>query len=138
MPVDNPVMVVLYKLELVIDTLPPVIFVHVPVPAPGEFPAIVTTLVPEARHWSSPANEAIGPRIAFVVTTTLSVELEQLFTIVHVKVYVVLAANPVTTAFARFLFENVTPVVGETVHVPVSLVVGILPFNINGDVLQIV
>ena len=86
MPFDNPVTVLVFDVGFVIVTLPPDIFVHKPVPGDGELPASVTLVVPDDKHWSAPAEDAIGPKIALVVITTLSAEELQLLAIVQVKV----------------------------------------------------
>ena len=135
-PFVIPVTVLVFRVALVIIASPPSIFVHCPVPGAGAFAAKVTEVVPDGKHWSAPANEAIGPAVALVVTITLSDDEPQLLEIIQVNVYVVLGAIPFTVALGEFAFENVIPADGDAVHVPISFKSGALPVNVYGAELQ--
>lgn len=50
--------------------------------------------------------------------------------------YVLLDARPVATAVGEFALENVIPVEGDTVHVPVSPLAGVFPLRYRGVLLQ--
>ena len=63
----------LYKLAFVkVGVFGPLFKDHVPVPEGGLFPANVTEVTPEFKHWSGPAFEATAPTLLFTVITTLS------------------------------------------------------------------
>jgi hypothetical protein len=70
---------------------------------------------------------------------TLLKFVPQALLIVHVKVYEVLAANPVTFVLGSLTLSKTTPADGVTDHIPVSFKeAGLFPFNIYGAPAQIV
>ena len=85
-----------------------------------------------------PATAGAGPVNEVVVIKVLSAVVPQALLIVHVKVYTLLAVKPVTIELGKCVFENITPAAGETVQVPVSFAIGVLPYNIKGELLQTV
>lgn len=98
---------------------------HAPVPTAGVLPAKVVVVVLH-NVWSGPALAAEGE--AYTVITTLSVEEQVPFVILHRKVAVVPTTSPVTPDVGE---EGVVMVAEPeiTVHVPVPTA-GVFPANV--------
>ena len=69
---------------------------------------------------------------------TLLKFVPQALLIVHVKVYEVLAANPVTFVLGSLTLSKTMPADGVTDHIPVSFEAALFPFNLYGAPAQIV
>jgi hypothetical protein len=69
---------------------------------------------------------------------TLLKFVPQALLIVHVKVYEVLAAKPVTFVLGSLTLSKTMPADGVTDHIPVSFKAALFPFNLYGAPAQIV